>query len=167
MAIEYDPDKPLDEDTRQRLLERNRWEEVEENDRKFGEPTEPELQRGDPRSGSSSESAPGSEDPINPEGEEADEETIKIAKERATNPEQSNPDVMLDSEGDDPRAGISDGEDSEVTPEDPEDPNNLLKPELKAELNRRDISYPRGALKSQLVELLRQDEENKSGSGNE
>jgi hypothetical protein len=35
MAITYDPNKPLDEDTRARLLERNRWQEVEENDRRF------------------------------------------------------------------------------------------------------------------------------------
>jgi hypothetical protein len=162
MPLEYDPDQPLDDDTRQRLLERNRWQEVEENDRKFGNaPAEPEIVRGDPKSGSSSESAPGSEDPINPEGDEADEETVKIAKERI-----ANPNYFADS--DDQRAeslenseAIND-EDDEPS-EDPDDPDNRLKPELKAELTRRGISYPRRARKAELVELLRQDEERNSG----
>jgi hypothetical protein len=35
VPVDYDSDQPLDDDTRQRLLERNRWQEVEENDRRF------------------------------------------------------------------------------------------------------------------------------------
>lgn len=44
-----DQTKPLDEDTRQRLLERNRWQEVEENDRLFPE-GQPDSEGGDPAS---------------------------------------------------------------------------------------------------------------------
>lgn len=67
MAVTFDPDQPLDPDTRQRLLERNRWQEVEENDRRFGST---EQESGDP---SSTENGDG-DDPDEDEGEEPGDE---------------------------------------------------------------------------------------------
>jgi hypothetical protein len=67
---DIDFDQKLDPDTRLRLLERNRWQEVEENDRRF---PESEQEGGDPASpeadGNSDEGDDGDTTPDTPEDE--------------------------------------------------------------------------------------------------
>lgn len=100
---DIDWDQKLDPDTRQRLLERNEWRKVQENDKRF-----PDTDKdGDPTS---------------------DEDDA--------------------SDGDD-SGQDGDGGDTD-TPE-----QEMVKADLKAELDKRGVKYPSRASHADLVDLLK------------